>query len=136
MQGWDEQSRFSALYKMKLYGGCNVVDRASVDIYYNFLGNKLNIVGEGVYGYDSVSTAEYIPSDTDKYNLGGGADVPWDTARVRNHSAYAVAHRPLPLKEDERLLLGELDTLFDRRTGSSKSWAWEVGDQMISRLSY
>ncbi len=136
MQGWDEQSRFSALYKMKLYSGCNVVDRVSVDIDYNFLGNKLNIVGEGVYSYDRVSTAEYLPSDTDKYNLGSGADVPWDTARVRNHSAYAVAHRPLSLKEDERLLLGELDTLFDRRVSSSKSWAWEVGDQMISSLSY
>ena len=139
MQGWDEQSRFRALYKMKIYGDdCSVVDCASVEIDYNFLGNKLNIVGKGVYRYDRVLPVGYVASvrsDGDKYNLGSGGDALWDTTRVRDHSAYAAVHRPLALDDDERLLLGEVDAPGGR-DDAKKSWAWEVGDQMISSLSY
>ena len=144
MQGWDEQSRFSALYKMKEHGdGCNVPESVSVNIDYDFLGNRLDIVAEGAYLYDyvlPVNRAAAFRANKDKYNLSGSANVLWDTVPVRDHARYAALNRPFALEADERMLLCESDTLRDAAAlfpaAGKRSWAWEVGDQMISSLSY
>ena len=64
----------------------------------------------------------------------------WDTVPVRDHARYAALNRPFALEADERMLLCKSDTLRDAAAlfpaAGKRSWAWEVGDQMISSLSY
>lgn len=141
MQGWDEQSRFRALYEMMMRGEeCNVVKSVHVDIDYDFLWNKLSISADGCFDYDYVLTvnrAAAFRRNENKYDLSGIPYVSWDTVRVVDKRAYAAKHRPVELDGDEKRLLQPADTLSgDDADGRAHHWAWNVGDEIISSHTY
>ena len=146
MQGWDEQSRFGALYEMMLRGEeCNVVKSVHVDIDYDFLWNKLSISADGCFDYDYVLTvnrAAAFRRNENRYDLSGIPYVSWDTVRVVDRRAYAAKYRPVELGDDEICLLQQADAAFpdtllhgisDERV---RHWVWNVGDEMISSHAY
>lgn len=144
MQGWDEQSKYEALYKMMVRGEeCNVVKSVYVDVDYNFLGNKLSISADGIFDYDYVLTvnrAGAFRRNDDKYNLSGIPYVSWDRSKIVDRKLYAAKHRPVELDDDEELLLGcAADSLTEEENvagDDDKNWMWNVGDEMISSHSY
>lgn len=146
MQGWDEQSKFGALYKMMVRGEeCNVVKSVHVDVDYDFLWNKLSISAEGCFDYDYVLTvnrAAAFRRNEDKYDLSGIPYVSWDTVRVADKSSYAAKHRPVVLSGDEERLLQQTNPAFSdtlplgNADGKERHWMWDVGDEFISSHTY
>ena len=139
MSGWDEQSKFDAIYKMGIRGGgSGVVETVHVDVSYNFLGNKLSIATDGYFNYNyviPVNRASAFRANENRYDLTGSSHVAWDTTRIDNMSAYAEKKRPLMLDWDEAELLYDLP---DSATvaGKQKNLMWNLGDVMISSHSY
>lgn len=139
MSGWDEQSKFEAVYKMGTRGDVSgVVESVNVDIDYNFLGNKLNITADGCFDYDyvlPVNRAAAFRVNKDKYDLSGSSHVAWDTAKIVDMSQYAEKHRPIKLDFDEIELLTD-STEHTQNDRKGKNWMWNFGDEMISTHSY
>ena len=138
MNGWDEQSRFEAVYKMTLRGDASCVVKAvDVDVDYDFLGNKLSISAEGCFDYEyvlPVNRAAAFRINESKYDLSGSTHVAWDTVRVVDAAEYAEKKRPLQLDWDEVELLADAD---DGQSGvEQNNWMWNLGDVMVSSHSY
>ena len=139
MRGWDEQSRFEAVYKMEGHGDVSgVVRSVHVDVDYNFLGNKLSMTAEGLFDYKyvlPVNRAAAFRVNENKYDLSGSSHVAWDTARIADVVEYADRNRPLRLDWDEVEMLasfGDNAHSADNR----RNWMWNLGDAMISSHSY
>ena len=134
MSGWDEQSKFEAVYKM---AATNVVETVHVDVGYNFLGNKLSIAADGSFDYNYVIPINRAAfrENKSKYDLSGSSYVAWDTARIVNMSDYADKNRPLKLDKDEVELLAD-SSENTHSVASRKNLMWNVGDVMISSHSY
>lgn len=139
MSGWDEQSRFEALYKMLVRGDAPaVVERVSVDVDYNFLGNKLKMTAVGCFDYKyvlPVNRAAAFKDDSDGYNFSASSSVVWDTTRVADAAVYATKNRHLPLASDEAALLFR-DGDDARSANARQNWMWDLGEVMINSHSY
>ena len=145
LRGWDEQSRFDAIYIMNVReGDCSVVESVHVDIDYAFLGNRLDISTDAVFDYDyvlPVNRAAAFRDNKDRYNLTGSSNVVWDSTVVTNRRQYAGEHRSIPLDEAEALLLGDgvvsqEDSMLVLDNKNDRNWMWRLGDEMISSHSY
>lgn len=142
MKGWDEQSRFEATYTMERRGDdISVVNNVHVDMDYDFVGNKLNIVADALFDYSyALPINRAAGNKKDKYNLTGSTNVLWDTIPVGDKKEYARQNRKIELDEDEKAILGELPAAPDttRQSAEKKrnSRMWDLGDKMISSHSY
>ncbi len=143
IKGWDEQCRFEATYTMDTRGEeTGVVNSVHVDMDYNFIGNKLNIVADAMFDYSyALPINRAVVNNKDKYNLSGSSNVVWDTVPVVDRKEYARKNRKTELDDDEKMMLGEADTQFGtarQTTGNKKknSTLWSLGDRMISSHSY
>ena len=135
MSGWDEQSKFDAIYKMN---ATNVVEAVHADVSYNFLGNKLSIAADGCFAYDyviPVNRADAFRLNASEYDLSGSTSVAWDTTKIVNMQAYADDNRPLRLDWDEVELLNDFSDSTQKSSGR-KNIMWNLGDAMISSHSY
>lgn len=146
-RGWDEQSRYEAIYKMsERSDGCGVVENVCVDIYYNFLGNKLNIAAEGYFDYKYVLPVNRVTAfrvNESRYDLSGSSNILWDTVVINDRRIYAINNRPIKLDDDEKHILGENQVLtvdsilsVDRDDDEERNDMWEIGDAMICSHSY
>ena len=139
IKGWDEQSRYEAIYTMGAeHGERNVVKNVHIDMDYNFAGNKLSIVADAIFDYDYALSSKKATSNNDKYNLTGETNVAWDTTIVGNRKEYARKNRKLELDDDEKAMLGDSSTSIGRELPAtvSKNKMWEIGDKIISSHTY
>ena len=139
MSGWDEQSRYKALYKMVVRDAAPaVVDSVRVDVDYSFLGNRLKMTAVGCFDYQYVLPVNRVAAfggNSDGYDLSPSSTVVWDTARVADVVAYAAENRPVPLDGDEAALLSR-DGDDAQTTFSRQNWMWDLGEVMINSHSY
>lgn len=143
-EGWDEQSRFKVLYSM---GDSalrrNLVHSVSLEINYDFAGNRLCVIADGMYDYRLVRPVPNTKSAKRKYDLSGTVSMPIEPHRVSEFRTYATANRLFPLTSSDsafymnKRVFGGYKNENDSSTvlADVGKWLWAIGDGMVSSHS-
>lgn len=143
-EGWDEQSRFKVLYRMGDDGlRRNLVHSVSLEINYNFGGNKLCIVADGMYDYRSVLPVPRTRTSKNRYDLSGEITMPIEPGRASDFRTYATENRLFPLTAADSAFYMSKRVFggYKQQTDGSGvladvgEWLWALGDGMVSSHS-
>ena len=137
IEGNDEQCSFCAEYTMNDEYR-QLLHNVSLDLKYDFAGNRLNVNAYAQYDYTSVQQLPPLHKRKDIYNLSAAVDTTFIVQKVDDAPMFVAQNRPLQLAPSDSLLYAQKRALDEKKdtAGNNDDILWAIGDGMISAHSY